>query len=107
VMHALIGHWRSMGIHCENHVDDFWIAYPNREILIYQRDNIIAKDLTKGGLVLSNKGTWDPTQEPKFYGLILDTKRAQVIIPDEKLVKAKRALQTLATRTMLLVRLLA
>ncbi|CAG8668218.1 8356_t:CDS:2 [Cetraspora pellucida] len=98
VMRAVIRHWHSMGIYCRNHIDDIWIAHPEIKILKYQRDYVIGSNLSLDCLILAEKGSWKPTLRPKFYGLILDTMEALVIISDEKLKTAKRALKYLATQ---------
>ncbi|CAG8763028.1 6347_t:CDS:1, partial [Acaulospora morrowiae] len=72
-MRAVIGHWRSLGIFCGNHLDDMWIMHPNREILLNIRNLIILPDLMKYGFVLAKKSQLEPTQKAKFYGLILNT----------------------------------
>ena len=82
VVRSLIGRWRSLGITCGNHVDDFYVAHLNRAALLYIRDSIIAPDLRQTGWVRAeDKGYWEPTQQPTFYGFIIDTVAAQISIP--------------------------
>jgi len=108
IMHALIARWRRIGITCGNHVDDIYVAHPSRETLLRIRDEVIAVDIFGAGFVRSTvKGSWEPTQTPVFKGLIIDTVRAEIRVPEDKLKSALPLLRTVASATQLPARQLA
>jgi len=107
IMRPLIGHWRSLGIFCGNHLDDMWIAHPCKETLIHIRDSVIFQDIKNCGFVLAEKGHPEPTQEPKFYGLIVNTKTGQVVAPETKIETTLKNLQGLLSTNPLTARRLS
>lgn len=95
VMRSIIGHWRSRGITCRNHVDDIWVMHPYYENLMQIRDLIILPDLRNCGFVLAEKGHLNPTQQLKFYRMILDTTSGIVSAPEPKINSMLQALKSL------------
>lgn len=108
IMRAIVGHWRSLGLFCGNYLDDFWLAHPSEDILIKIRGKIVAIDLEKCGLVREpSKGQWIPAQRVKFFGLIVDTVKAQIIVPEEKIIETKKLMLNLVEKKRISARELA
>jgi hypothetical protein len=87
-MRVLLCHWREKGCRVANHVDDFILAAKTKEEARKKRD-ACADDMTELGLVREvSKGDWEPTQRLKHLGLIIDTLRRVVEVPQDKLEHA-------------------
>ncbi|CAG8766665.1 8539_t:CDS:2, partial [Cetraspora pellucida] len=57
------------------------------------RDAVIEVDLINCGFVRAQcKSQWEPTQQPRFYSLIIDTHKALVIVFQEKILKTQKLL---------------
>ncbi|RIB10938.1 hypothetical protein C2G38_2004892 [Gigaspora rosea] len=98
-MRAIMGYWRSLDLFCGNYLDDFGLAHPSLDTLIKMRDEVMKVDLERYGLVQEpEKGQWTASQRVKFFGLVIDTVKAQVIVPEEKITKTGKLLQALAKR---------
>lgn len=72
--------------------------------LIQLRNSIILPDLRNSGFVLAEKGHLDPTQQPKFYGMILNTVTGIVSAPESKINTTIQALKNLLSEKRITAR---
>ncbi|RIB02983.1 hypothetical protein C2G38_2226322 [Gigaspora rosea] len=74
----------------------------------YNRDTVIKVELEKCRLVREmSKGQWIPSQQVKIFSLIIDTVKAQVIVPEGKIVEVKQLMLELVGKKKISARKLA
>jgi len=85
----MIKRWRIRGYFVLAYVDDFLLMAPSPEELIQARD-WIAQDLRNHGWHLEmDKSHWEPTQRLEFLGLIIDSQRGILEVPQAKVNNLK------------------
>lgn len=97
-MRQVITHWRRKGLFVTNYLDDFVIMAPTKEAAIAARA-IVEADLERLGLSREpTKGSWEPSQRVHVLGLIIDSARGTVEVPQDKIEEAKDLLKQLCTK---------
>lgn len=92
------------GILVVGYIDDFILVAPTKELALLQRDTVIMPTLAMLGLVREpSKGSWDPTTRAEILGLILDSVKCTVEVPEKKV----REVQELAGRLVVAPRVSA
>lgn len=108
IIRVVIKRWRRLGIFVVAYLDDFVVLARTKEDLIRIRDQIIAPDLVNFGLIRApQKGQWEPTQQLKVLGLILDLENGLVIVPQEKIEACRRGLSYLVSGASITAKTLA
>jgi hypothetical protein len=97
IMREVIRHWRSQGIFVWAYLDDFILAAPTKDLVLLWRHQI-EQDMSRLGLVREPlKGQWEPMQRVQILGLIVDTVKGIVEVPDNKLTEVMNLTQHLTT----------
>lgn len=69
------------------------MASPSKELLLEIRERVIEGDLEGCGFVRAvEKGCWELMKRVKIYGLIVDTGRVIIEVPEEKIQKVQEEL---------------
>ena len=81
--------WRRQGINVYLHVDDGLGIVKGKEAAIWASESV-RKDLKKYGLLVSeDKSEWGARREIVWPGLVWDTVRFKLFVPEEKLQRAE------------------
>jgi hypothetical protein len=89
VMKQVLKVWRKKGIRVVGYIDDFLVMARTKEECLHHRLIIDTMMKQLGMRREPSKGHWEPTQQAKFLGLILDTKLGLLIVPQEKITVVK------------------
>lgn len=108
IVKEMVRFWRSMGLLVVFYLDDFCLIAPTRELALLQRDTIIAPTLAKLGFLREeSKGSWEPTTRVQVLGLIIDSVKTTVEIPQDKVAAIKTLASQIARADSLPARSLA
>lgn len=97
-----------LGVVVAPYVDDFCICAKTRELAIQIREEIVVPLMKRMGWIRAvDKGAWEPAQRFNFLGLIIDTVRGLVLIPEEKVTKYVKAIEDVLSQSLVTARNLA
>jgi ribonuclease HI len=97
IMKEVVKHWRQMGIFVWVYLDDFILAAPTQAIALQWR-NVVEADMNRLGLAREpTKGQWEPTQRVQVLGLIIDTAKGTVEVPESKVAQVSQLAQHLTS----------
>ena len=98
VLKHVIEKWRKESTVCFIHIDDGIVTASTVEVTEHVARKV-KNDLGKFGFILSpEKCVWTPTQKLVWTGIEWDTAEFSCKIPEEKLRKAERRIQSLLSR---------
>lgn len=90
-MNTLVVYLRNKGIQVICYFDDFFICTPSMESCIEHRNWVLDEFKALGLLVNLEKCTL-PAQETVFLGMLLDSAKMQVCVPQQKLISIQQCL---------------
>lgn len=98
IIRTFLKKWRKAGLFVTAYVDDFLIAGPTLEAVLFAREVVMSDLRDSGFLVHPGKGAWEPSQRVKYLGLTLNTRMGMVEIPEDKKAKYHKLLQLVTNR---------
>jgi len=94
VIHEMVNVWRRRGLRVSFYLDDFTLVASSAALAKFQRDTIIAPTLERLGFLREEtKGSWEPVTSVRVLGLIVDSVRRAVEIPQDKVQVIKALAQ--------------
>lgn len=106
LLRPVIEHWRASGIKALIYIDDGFITASDFEKTKTQAV-MCKQDLENLGFFMNEKCIWDPVQEIKYLGLIINLHDYVLKIPIEKIEKVRSLISKLLGRTKVSARDLA
>jgi len=108
VVREMVKFFRGKGVRIVAYLDDFLVMFETREEALRVRDEVLLPTLTRlGFLVEESKSVWEPCQRLEMLGLILDTEKKVVEIPERKLATVEALARNLSTKEWVTARELA
>jgi len=90
IVHEVVNMWRRQGLLVTSYLDDFTLVAASAALAKSQRDRCIAPTLEKLGFIREEtKGSWEPTTRVKVLGLLIDSIKCAVEIPEDKVAAIK------------------
>ena len=94
LLRPLVKRWRSMGLRCVVYIDD-GITAASSEQKCRSDTSVVVSDLERAGFVLSvPKCRLKPVQVGDWLGFILDLKEGRFMVPEAKVTKLKKAIDS-------------
>src|SRR6266404_8430737 len=90
----MIAYLRSMDIKLMNYCDDILIVAHSKE-LASKHASVVQSTLLRAGFVINDKSNLTPRQITPFLGVILNTHKMEVSLPEDKLENIRSKTQDL------------
>ena len=108
VVREMVKFFRAKGIRLVAYLDDFLAMFPSREEAITVRDQVILPTLLRlGFLAEDSKSVWEPCQRLEMLGLVLDSEKQLIEIPEDKLGRVEELARNLLGKERVTARTLA